>query len=337
MSSRILSRSQLEKLGDRLRDGLLTLIDLRQLRAFLQTLEPFAEETFSQIRDLETDAEGLQFAQTTRRNVKTTRSIIAKLRRQTTKLVQIQDLVGCRIVVPDIIDQNEWLDALTRLFPRAEVVDRRGRPQNGYRAVHVIVRDNGYRFEVQLRSVLQDRWANVVEKIADRHGIDIKYGGGNAAIQGWLREISLNIAKVESAEERCGVTPEVWSLPGTYGMRLFGLFSISGEPDVSAPRTAGRGPVAVRSLIPLDKDMPVLVGKRRSGEVERGRVEDVERLTRDPFDPTSDTGIYCCVLAFDRGDEAASKYWDIWEEAGPLSQLEPEIMAKLRAAEEAFE
>jgi ppGpp synthetase/RelA/SpoT-type nucleotidyltranferase len=104
MPSDDLSGSQLEKLGDRLRAGPLTLADLQQLRRFLETLEPFAETTFAQIRDIDAGAVGLRPAQIARRNVKTIRSVVAKLRRQTTKLVQIQDLVGCRLVVPDAID-----------------------------------------------------------------------------------------------------------------------------------------------------------------------------------------------------------------------------------------
>ena len=138
--------AQAEKAGRQLRAGPLTLDDLQQLRRFLETLETFAEETFSKIRDR---PEGLRSAQITRRNVKTIRSIVAKLRRQTTKLVQVQDLVGCRIVVPDVIDQDAWKRSLERLFPTAQVVDRRVAPQNGYRAVHLIVRDGIQRFEVQ--------------------------------------------------------------------------------------------------------------------------------------------------------------------------------------------
>jgi hypothetical protein len=79
MPSEDLSGSQLEKLGDRLRAGPLTLVDLLQLRRFLETLEPFAEESFAKIRDLDAEAAGLRPAQITRRNVKTIRSIPAKL------------------------------------------------------------------------------------------------------------------------------------------------------------------------------------------------------------------------------------------------------------------
>jgi len=147
MPSDDLSGSQLEKLGDRLRGGPLTLADLQQLRRFLETLEPFAEGTFAKIRDLDAEAAGLRSAQITRRNVKTIRSILAKLRRQSTTLRPIQDLVGCRVVVHDIVDHNEWLTALSSIFTVAQIVDRRPIPQHGYRAVHFIIRDGALRFE----------------------------------------------------------------------------------------------------------------------------------------------------------------------------------------------
>jgi ppGpp synthetase/RelA/SpoT-type nucleotidyltranferase len=173
-----------------MRAGPLTLVDLLQLRRFLETLEPFAEESFAKIRDLDAEAAGLRPAQITRRNVKTIRSILAKLRRQSTTLRQIQDLVGCRVVVHDIIDRNKWLTALASIFTVAQIADRRPSPQHGYRAVHFIIREGPLRFEVQLRTLLQDRWANVVEKLDDRLGTELKYGAGNRLILDELQELS---------------------------------------------------------------------------------------------------------------------------------------------------
>jgi len=197
-----LSGSQLEKLGDRLRDGPLTLTDLHQLRRYTETLEPFAEKTFTQVRSLNVEAAGLRMAQITRRNLKTLRSIVAKLRRQSTTLPQIQDLVGCRIVVPDVVDQDLWMKALKQVFFDSNVIDRRASPQHGYRAVHIVVREGKFRFEIQLRTLLQDRWANVVEKIDDRFRLTLKYGTGDPAVMGRLQRASESIADVE-AFQRC--------------------------------------------------------------------------------------------------------------------------------------
>src|SRR6266704_1936073 len=67
---------------------------------------------------------------------------------KTIRLTQIQDIAGCRIVTPDIID-------------------RRDTPSHGYRAVHVIVRHSGKLVEIQVRTALQHLWAELSEKLAD--------------------------------------------------------------------------------------------------------------------------------------------------------------------------
>ncbi|HET6274311.1 MAG TPA: hypothetical protein VFE16_00065 [Candidatus Cybelea sp.] len=178
------------------------LTDLQQLRIFLDTLEPFAEDVFSKINQLDSGKMGLRQSRITRRNRKTTRSILAKLRRQSTTLPQIQDLIGCRIVVPDIIDQDRWTQALGYLFPDSEVIDRRLSPQHGYRAVHAIVRQRNRRFEIQVRTILQDEWANFVEKIDDRLRLSLKYGVGSPSTIAQLQKLSEAYAEVENFQRR---------------------------------------------------------------------------------------------------------------------------------------
>jgi ppGpp synthetase/RelA/SpoT-type nucleotidyltranferase len=201
------SGSQLEKLGERLRDGPLLLADLQQLTRFQETLAPFADATFDTICSLDRELSGIPRAKIIRRTLKTVRSTIAKLRRQTTTLRQIQDIVGCRIVVLGVHDQEIYAGELERLFPSAQIIDRRTMPQHGYRAMHFIVRDESRRFEIQLRTIIQDDWANLVEKVADRMGIEIKYGGGDISINKALIELSEKIGQAEALEG----TVAVWT------------------------------------------------------------------------------------------------------------------------------
>jgi hypothetical protein len=49
-------------------------------------------------------------------------------------------------------------------------------PSFGYQAVHVIVTASQCAVEIQVRTPLQDLWAQVVEGIADRFGRGIRYG-----------------------------------------------------------------------------------------------------------------------------------------------------------------
>jgi len=116
--------------------------------------------------------------------------------------VQIQDLVGCRIVVPDVIDQDLWKNALVRAFPDSLLVDRRVTAQYGYRAVHLIVREGIKRYEIQIRTTFQDEWANIVEKIDDRFGFLLKYGESEPGIAQRLKQVSDGFAKLEAFQRQ---------------------------------------------------------------------------------------------------------------------------------------
>jgi hypothetical protein len=63
--------------------------------------------------------------------------------------------------------------------PRApQIIDRRERPSHGYRAVHVIVYAETVPVEIQVRTMLQDLWAQISEKLGDIWGRGPRYGLG---------------------------------------------------------------------------------------------------------------------------------------------------------------
>ena len=116
-------------------------------------------------------------APTTR--LKTSGTIIDKLRRQPhLTLKNIRDLAGARVVRPMTLDEQDALAArVLELWPSATLIDRRKEPSYGYRAVHVVPRIDGCPVEIQLRTVFQDTWAQVMELLGDQWGRDIRYGG----------------------------------------------------------------------------------------------------------------------------------------------------------------
>lgn len=187
-----LSQSQLTKLGERLRAGLVA-DDLRLLDDYRRSFAPASQAVVSLIRE----HTGLQ---PTQRSAKSTQAIVEKLRRQSFRLGQIQDIAGCRVVVKGLAEQEETVSQLLAVFPDGEVEDRRETPSHGYRAVHLVVRWAGQRVEIQVRTELQHLWATVSEKLADEHGNAIKYGGGNAQVRGFLDEMADSIDNVEQAE-----------------------------------------------------------------------------------------------------------------------------------------
>jgi len=107
----------------------------------------------------------------------------------------MQDIAGCRVVVPDITGQSSLVGRLEEMFD-VTLVDRRSKPSHGYRAVHVIVRSE-LPVEIQVRTELQHVWAELSEKLADTYGIGLKYGGGPSDIRRVLDEWSVLIAEFE--------------------------------------------------------------------------------------------------------------------------------------------
>jgi ppGpp synthetase/RelA/SpoT-type nucleotidyltranferase len=186
------SKNQVDRLGDRLRRGDISENDLRLLdtyrRSFTQAYEDVVGRIASEL--------GLE---PTGRPAKSTTSIIDKLQRETVRLSQMQDIAGCRIVVPLLAAQDEVIHRLKILFDRVDFDDRRKNPSHGYRAVHVIVNQSGKLVEVQVRTALQHSWAELSEKLSDEFDSSIKYGGGSKEIASYLSMLSDVILDMEMA------------------------------------------------------------------------------------------------------------------------------------------
>ena len=188
------SKTQVDKLGNRLRKGNITEDDLRQLDAYRRSFAGPYEEVIAMIRS----ATGLD---PTGRPAKSTSSITEKLRRdETMRLTQMQDIAGCRLVVQDVLAQNRVVERLLAALPRAAVIDRRKWPSGDYRAVHIIAAAQNKPIEIQVRTELQHLWAQLSEKLADVLDPAIKYGLGDPDNQVWLSQISLIIARCEDLE-----------------------------------------------------------------------------------------------------------------------------------------
>ena len=141
-----LSENQINRLGDRLRTGDVGESDLRLLDNYRRSFTDAYEDVVVRIRD----QLGLE---PTGRPAKSKTSIIEKLRRERTRLSRMQDIAGCRVIVPDILTQDEVVAGLNGLFDKSIVVDRREHPSHGYRAVHVIVDSAGRLVEIQVSHI----------------------------------------------------------------------------------------------------------------------------------------------------------------------------------------
>jgi len=185
------SKSQIDRLGERLKTGMHTNDDLRMLDEYRHSFTEASEFVIQTIRQLGQSP--------TPRLTKSTASIAEKLRRESIRLSQMQDIAGCRIVLPTVVEQNQYIETLRGYFAKTTTKDLRVRPRFGYRAVHVIVEAFDKLIEVQVRSELQHLWAELSEKSADVLDPAIKYGGGP---QEWHEILDVAASEVVSFESR---------------------------------------------------------------------------------------------------------------------------------------
>jgi ppGpp synthetase/RelA/SpoT-type nucleotidyltranferase len=170
-----MSKSALDRLGARLAaDARPSDDELDQLAKVIRAYQVVLDEVKAQFVEL-------GYSPTTR--VKTQGTLIEKLQREGgMRLSRVQDLAGARIVVSDRLEQDGARDRICAHFTAAghacRVRDRREAPSHGYRAVHVIVQFGGIPVEVQIRTELQDSWAQIVERLGDQWGRGLRYGAG---------------------------------------------------------------------------------------------------------------------------------------------------------------
>ncbi len=188
-----LSKTQIDRLGERLKQGAPSEADLRLLDEYRLSFGDAYDAIIRTIREK-------LHLEPTGRATKTPSSIAEKLRRESIRLSQIQDIAGCRIIVPDVFTQDHITAILRDTFPETRVMDRRKNPSHGYRAVHVIVMSQGVSVEIQVRTALQDLWAELSEVLSDVVDSSIKYGGGDPEDQQWLLLLSDSIAGWEELE-----------------------------------------------------------------------------------------------------------------------------------------
>ena len=173
---RPISGNQLGKLGRRLaQPGPISDEDYEMLARVAEAYQAVLDKVEERLGQLGYEA-------TTR--VKTTGTLVDKLRRTPQlPLGSIHDVAGARIVIDGgRWEQDQVAERIMAAFadcPKPpEPIDRRERPSYGYRAFHVIVFEDSTPVEIQIRTKLQDTWAQISEKLGDMWGRGLRYGQG---------------------------------------------------------------------------------------------------------------------------------------------------------------
>jgi hypothetical protein len=142
-------------------------------------------------------------------------SIRGKLVKQQWPLDKIQDLGGCRAILPSIRDAQALIERMRGL--NGHVLHKEDpyveKPKaNGYRCHHMVFRYRGdgddavfhdRRVEVQIRTWLQHTWATAVEAVGAYRSENMKGGEGSPE---WLRLFALMSAEF-AVTEKCAEPP----------------------------------------------------------------------------------------------------------------------------------
>lgn len=130
-------------------------------------------------------------------------TIFDKLEREPTmQLTQMADIGGVRARVPSLRHLQAVSRRLKKTWTIVRTRDYIKEPRSsGYRAVHHIVRRDGRLIEVQLRTFLQDAWANQVEEDSRRLATGYKFGRGAEDVHDYYRIVSEAFATLDRGED----------------------------------------------------------------------------------------------------------------------------------------
>lgn len=127
-------------------------------------------------------------------------------------LQNIQDLAGIRVIADMTLDQQRAVAARVARDlrqPESAVQSLLDGGHAGYRAIHVVCRfpelGDGY-LEIQVRTTLQNSWANLYDALSDRYGRGIRYGDdpqddeARQRVQAVKGNVTFQVAQIERAK-----------------------------------------------------------------------------------------------------------------------------------------
>ena len=259
------SRTQVTAAGAALIDPESSLNDLRRARAIVHNWRAAHSLPLDRIRaELQERVAPLGEEALVAQRLKRLSSIDAKLRRlHNMNLARMQDVGGCRAVLPSVDDVRRVAHSYRDRPPKHRVVhtdDYLTRPRaSGYRGIHLVSRFQpgeeeetvyaGMRIEIQLRSRLQHAWATAVETVGTFSGQALKSSEGD---EGWLRFFALMASEI-AFSEGCPLVPET---PDDGDLRRRELAGAAGTLDV------------VARLERYRRTLEVLEGHVRNGQAE---------------------------------------------------------------------
>ena len=190
------SGNEIKRLGNRLRDGSREEKDIQMLEELRASFDPLLICMSARVDELLAKAK-FRFLLSGRS--KRTKSIIRKLQRSQNHgmdLSRMGDLVGLRVILPSLAEQDRALKTLTDELEEKRINDYRS-GERPYRSVHVVVKAGAKMVEIQLRTLPQHVWA--VE--SEIFGEQVKEGNLSGDVGLYLTALSKACADLDSGKD----------------------------------------------------------------------------------------------------------------------------------------
>ena len=265
---------------------------LQEYRDNLPRFEKEAAEAFDKLKRTIDDA-GMHVAALEYR-VKTEDSLAGKLELKGNKyqtLADITDIIGIRVITFYIDDVDKVSSAIDRLFDIdwTNTIDKRKLHEIdsfGYMSLHYICSqgDFPYRFEIQIRTILQHAWANINHDTGYKSGIEVP--------KTYLRNLNRLAGMLELADEQFS---RIRSDLADYRRRVKALVASGNLDDVPLDGDSYRSYLDLRPFDNLNKRIAA-VNQAEIQEVSllpyleifkwlgMKTIGDISRLAQDYFD-----------------------------------------------------
>lgn len=192
-----LTSSRLEAIGKRLAAERETAEDLELLEGFQRHLRRITRDIYPSIVAAVQEHWYLEIPATERPRKRLV-SIRRKLQREKTRLPKMQDLVGCRMIAASQLEANEVCQIVRETF-EGELRYRDG-AGSGYRGVHYLIQRDGFYYEVQIRTDMEDAWAQLCESLDERYP-GAKYAQGPAHVTTALKNLADEVHRFDEARD----------------------------------------------------------------------------------------------------------------------------------------